>query len=94
VALAVAACGGSTGAGAAGTPAPDATPAAQESPTLDPEAAEIPSPETSDDASPAPTFDPGTAIDAVDSDLQALIQFLSGLDSSLAGADGGAYGGE
>ena len=84
-ALAVAACGrGGTAPGAAGTPPPDAVATAQASPT----------PEPSDAASPAPTFDPGTAIDAVDSDLQALDQFLNGLDSSIAGSDGQAGGGE
>jgi hypothetical protein len=81
-AIAVAACGrGGGGAGAASTAAPDAVSAAQTSPTLDPGAAVLPSPETSDAASPAPTFDPGPAIDAVDSDLAALDQFLNGLDS-------------
>jgi ABC-type transport system substrate-binding protein len=90
-ALAVAACGGGTGAG---TSAADAVPAAQTSQTLDPEAAVAPSPQTTDAASATFTFDPGTAIDAVDSDLTALDRFLNGLDTLLSGSDGGAYGGE
>lgn len=92
-ALVVAACGrGGSGAGGADPLAP-AIPA-EVSQTFDLQAAEIPSPETTDAVSPAPTFDPGTAIDAVDSDLEALDKFLSGLDDSLAESDGGAYGGE
>jgi len=92
-ALVVAACGrGSSGAGGTEPVAP-AIPAEADQ-TLDLQAAGSPSPETTDAASPAPTFDPGTAIDAVDSDLTALDQFLSGLDTSLVESDGGAYGGE
>jgi hypothetical protein len=92
-ALVVAACGrGSSGAGGVDPLAP--TTPAEASQALDLQAAEVPSPETTDAVSPAPTFDPGTAIDAVDSDLEALDQFLSGLDDSLVESDGGAYGGE
>jgi hypothetical protein len=92
-ALVVAACGrGNSGAGGADPLAP--TIPAEASQTLDLQVAEVPSPETTDALSPAPTFDPGTAIDAVDSDLAELDQFLSGLDTSLTESDGGAYGGE